>query len=863
MATQTIAKTGVTEEREESMSEFSARLRSERLSGTSGSSNVRQLQTTSGRDVSVGTETLSGGKEVALIVGSPEAIEEISPSKSRSRKRHFRTSTGKVVSVGIETFGGMDQRVMVGSPEAIQEISLKRPSIPSSFGVYDKITQQTRMSTPLETALVSQKLRESQVSYVPGKEPARQDVKLLLRDPNIEKIFFQSTDYGIDPVLFMSKQVQPKPMFGLAEPKKGVGVEGFFKFGGESFLDVSEFGSKVKQKGGEMYAWALDPQFQVQNPEQHLRTLKGGALLVGGGALAFAGGVVSGVTMPFRHPIETAKGFKELVLHPVSSGSQIVEDFVTNPFGTAGEFYGFGKAMKIVKKGSPIKLEYEKFGEGGIRTAGVTFGYEAFGRKAIPLVTYTPKIPIGEGFVQPKTLVGTKVFKLKIKDILTEPTEMLVEGKSISAKLQQEFAVKGIESLNELRNVESKFFTTEQLYKEGTKGLTPKETKALGKMIGKQKGKIFGSGAFVPQLEPSLRRVIGDIEAKFDVTSELKLSQYTTENLLALQKVSPKSVFRIVPEEPFHIEKKVKGQFEKVAEFKGEGIGEGDIAPAHAFGFDVWSSRDFMKVDKQLVAMLRGELKRKTAGSIMVKEQTSLGVAHEGRFKDVIDLFKITESLEKSKFGRTPKAKSFLATAEKLGVEFKTPGDIKFEILEKKLFDLKSPSLSSPGFSPGFSSPSVRSPKSPSKAFSPDFSPSVMSPAFSPSVASPKFSPDFSPSFSPDFSPSVRSPGSPRSPRSPGSPSVRSPKSPSLMSPSLVSPGFVSPKIPMFMIPKMDSSDLYGYKPKKSKDGLAYIPDFTAKVLGLRFKPQSKAQLKKLLKQQSTGLELARFGVDI
>jgi hypothetical protein len=95
------------------------------------------------------------------------------------------------------------------------------------------------------------------------------------------------------------------------------------------------------------------------------------------------------------------------------------------------------------------------------------------------------------------------------------------------------------------------------------------------------------------------------------------------------------------------------------------------------------------------------------------------------------------------------------------------------------------------------------------------------------------------------------------------SPSPISPTSPSLGSPSVMSSSVVSPPVPGFMIPKLRNEDIYGFEPIKSKDSLAYIPDFTAKVLGLRMKPQSKAQLKKLLKKQSSGLELARFGVNI
>jgi len=676
----------------------------------------------------------------------------------------------------------------------------------------------------------------------------------------------------------------------------------------------------------------------LKSPLENLKTL--GLIGVGGG-VGFSAGVVSGFTMPFRHPIETVKGFKELIVHPIDSSSKIAKQFITDPFGTAGEFYGFGKGLKTITKGVPVKFQYESFGEGGLKTAGFELGYDFIGKRAYPVVSYTPKTGIiGEGFIQPKTSVGTKVFISKISKIITEPTEMLIEGKTISPKLQQEFVIKALESTYELRKVKSKFFTKGALYEQGTKGLTPKEARFIFEQIGKEKGRVFGSFSSMPQLEPSLRRLIGDIEGKFDITSESKLSGITTNILLGLQKTSPRSIFKIKPEEPFHIEKKVKGQFEKVAEFKGEGIGEGDIAPAEAFGYDLWTSKDFAKMDKTMTALLRGELKRKTAGSIMLttgvkkfskyqgltpkeisqgfefhhtdylknegvvlskakhslihdfisgkkkpktkseqeffykhkitaeidKIPRSLGVAHTGRFKDVPDLLKISESLMKSTMKPTPKAKSFLKFGEEIGIEYKGVKDIKMEILEQKLYNIRSPSLAPSVRSP---SPSVRSPSPSVRSPSPSVrspSPSIMSPSMkSPSVKSPSPS-IMSPSMK---SPSVKSPSPSVMSPSMKSPSVRSPspsvKSPSVRSPSPSiappSPSIISP--PLLDILLLRDKQFRKLKQPKRKRSLAYIPDFTAKVLGITVKKTSQAQLKKLLKKQLTGLELFRPGVVI
>jgi hypothetical protein len=62
----------------------------------------------------------------------------------------------------------------------------------------------------------------------------------------------------------------------------------------------------------------------------------------------------------------------------------------------------------------------------------------------------------------------------------------------------------------------------------------------------------------------------------------------------------------------------------------------------------------------------------------------------------------------------------------------------------------------------------------------------------------------------------------------------------------------------------MPMPDLYGWGWKEQKETLrgknygAYIPDFTAKVLGLKPKTLSKAQLKKLLKTDLSGLGVRR-----
>lgn len=85
---------------------------------------------------------------------------------------------------------------------------------------------------------------------------------------------------------------------------------------------------------------------------------------------------------------------------------------------------------------------------------------------------------------------------------------------------------------------------------------------------------------------------------------------------------------------------------------------------------------------------------------------------------------------------------------------------------------------------------------------------------------------------------------------------------------AVISPTITSPVIPGFpgvpIIPGLPMPDLYGWGWKEPKETLkgktsgAYLQDFTSKVLDLKPKTLSKAQLKKLLRTDLTGLEIRR-----
>jgi len=867
-------------------------------SGGGGGGSSRTRTFSSKETVRVGvtepeTETISQPVDIRTSSSKLEGQQE-TPIFTGVQPQSFLVP--KEIEQGVRPVGDLGveddfaQQTYYGSAEDVRQeysrqVANQRQRSNLIVGIYDPVAQQTRRASDFETSFVKSRLDEQRQSFLPDSQPKSKTIDQLLNDPDIERIYFTPSPKGPRALL-----VQEKPKFEdiqevkIEEPKEPESIyfKGFFDPKSKSFLDFPKFAGNLQSTTSKVYreAWGDIKTGDPRELEYYRDTL----LLGSGAIVSFGSGAVKGFTMPFRHPIETAKGFANLFLHPIESGKEIVESAAIDPFGTAGEFYGVGKGIKTIRRASPVRVQYESFGKGGAKTIGIELGYESIGTRAYPISTLVPRfgkrtLPnydfikkeyfIGEDFVQPKTRVGTEVFKKEIKNIITEPTEMLIEGRRISPELQREFVLKGLESTYELRNVESKFFTKETLAEQGTKFLSDIESQAVLKTVGTQKGKVFGSFASMPQVEPSLRRVIGDIEAKFDVKVEADLMRYTMQNLEALQKASPRSVFRVTPEEPFHIEKKIRGRYEKVVEFKGEGIGEGDVVPQFAFGYDLWKSKDFMKVDKNLVAMLRGELKRKTAASIMVKDR-AVGVAHTGRFKDVADYYRFTETLQKSKAGRTPKSEAFLKTAKDLGVEFRTGEIAKFEIIEKKLNQMRSPSIGFKSPSPGSPSPGFSSfpgSPSPSPISSPDLSPYLSPKAYSPDLSpylspkgkgspSPSPSPDLSPYLSPSPSPSPDlspylspSPGSPSPSPSPRPSPSPSPFSPS-PSPSPVASNFIS------VLPFQKMFEKEQKRIAKSQPSFAYSPDFTAKALGIKADIKSQKDLKKLLKKQFSGLEI-------
>lgn len=208
-----------------SQTSYSSRSEAEAVPNTtkSSSSSTKKYTAPSGETVTVGTETI-GGKDYAVIVGSPSAIESATKRSGSSSTQKYTTSSGRTVTVGTETIRGQDYMITVGSPEAINEV-YKKPSSSSSsggFGVYDVRNQQTRMASVIEEAAVRQQLANTAVSSAVGSSSGFTDARTLINGKNVDAVYFVPDERGSRPVAVLNR---PEPISSItgtfeAAPKR-------------------------------------------------------------------------------------------------------------------------------------------------------------------------------------------------------------------------------------------------------------------------------------------------------------------------------------------------------------------------------------------------------------------------------------------------------------------------------------------------------------------------------------------------------------------------------------------------------------------------------------------------------------------
>ena len=405
------------------------------------------------------------------------------------------------------------------------------------------------------------------------------------------------------------------------------------------------------------------------------------------------GTAVIGTGLMLSNIPKAVKGAVYAVTHPYETGSVIKGQLESRSGydigGELGTYWLAGKVAgttgKYVYEKSPIKPEFEIINletTQGTKRAGAAFGIQIKNPKTGKITAhgFTPTLksaPEITGVYQPKTAIGGEFLVRNIKKVVTKPSNMLIEGKTVSPRYQQEYAVKAIKAQQEVGNVKS-VFTRETISKTGTERLSPSGTKAFleyaeGK--GNVKGAVrFGSGATSDQLLPITKRGVHDLDMFIPTESEASLSKYTQGALKVIKKTDKA---RIPKDSPFTIETFKRGKWDKAVEFKGIGIGDGDVVPDRAFGYNLDLGAETIKIDGKTVAGITIESKRKLAAAVAIRptegSPSSLGVTHTGRFKDVPDLFRIIKtqaSSAASKGIKTPAATTFLDFANVKGIKY-------------------------------------------------------------------------------------------------------------------------------------------------------------------------------------------------
>lgn len=224
---------------------YSSRSEAEAVPNTtksSSGSSTSRYTAPSGETVVVGTETI-GGKDYAVIVGSPSAIESATKrSSGGSSTQRYTTPSGRTVTVGTETIGGQQYQISVGSPEAIREAYPSRSGSSSqSFGVYDVRNQQTRIASVIEAAAVQQQINNSKVSSAVSSSGFT-DARTLINGKNVDAVYFIPEERGSRPVAVLNKAPDPaSSITGTLEaaPKRSV-----FSY------KLGEFKDKFKQGFG-------------------------------------------------------------------------------------------------------------------------------------------------------------------------------------------------------------------------------------------------------------------------------------------------------------------------------------------------------------------------------------------------------------------------------------------------------------------------------------------------------------------------------------------------------------------------------------------------------------------------------------
>lgn len=322
-------------------------------------------------------------------------------------------------SIGVEDANL--QMTYYSDPERVKQIYSKRMPSNRYFGIYDIDTKTTRRANILESAYI--KKLEAPAKKETDSKP-QDSIRQLLGKKSTKRIYFETRDLKQVPILVEKKPQMPTSY--LREYQKKSFLEelkelnkkyspkseyGFYNPRSKNFLNYPKYGEDLINLSSKLYKYASSDQFIIREQNQFLRTVKGGGLVAVGGGISFIGGAVKGFTMPFRQPKETVKGVYNIFRHPIKSVQEIEKQAIREPFGTAGEFYGFGKATGLIRSATPLELKYSKID--GVKQLEIKTGYKYLGRRTYQVelkksILETPKA----GLKTPLNIDYFKQFKL-------------------------------------------------------------------------------------------------------------------------------------------------------------------------------------------------------------------------------------------------------------------------------------------------------------------------------------------------------------------------------------------------------------------------------------------------------------------
>jgi len=402
--------------------------------------------------------------------------------------------------------------------------SISRPKSTQKSQSKSKIVSTNRKPTYMDTVYYKNKVTpENRIGTNVGA--GYKNIKIKNKD--IEKKIEQERKKVEKDFKILQNMNKPSPTKG--------------KFGGD-MITASKF--SPSDDSGVFYASDKMQKFKYEIEKKGMKgksTFEAIPLSLSYAGAGFAKGAILGVTAPLRpqfymkeipSTLKFAGGIFTGKTHQKLRKSGVAQSIRYDPFSTsqtAGEIVGFSKGLNTFVKG------YKKYGGprptyenvGGTKVIGADYGFRGKGKALVKvpktnianvpkvLKTMNKKTGVGmaggatslvstDNFIQPKTGAGTDYFMKNIDKFIRKETDMLVEGKKISPKLQKEYAKKGILASREQALTKAPSVRPKDFIKGGTSKLTESEVKASLKS-NKGKGRIFGSSSSRPQLKSDLR----------------------------------------------------------------------------------------------------------------------------------------------------------------------------------------------------------------------------------------------------------------------------------------------------------------------------------------------------------------------